>query len=89
MAFEKLLDRALKTNWTEEQISKFIGPYNGAYFTYSNDHLVRSNAASGGTVTALLMDMLTRIDKSALQAKKLFRREIIFELYLCKTLEAM
>jgi len=60
MAFEKLIDRLLKTKWSEEQISKFIGPYNGAYFTYSNDHLVRSNAASGGTVTALLMDMLDR-----------------------------
>ena len=60
MAFEKLIDRLLKTKWSEDQISKFIGPYNGSYFTYSKDHLVRSNAASGGTVTALLMDMLNR-----------------------------
>lgn len=60
MAFEKLLDRMLRTEWSEEQISKFIGSYNGSYFTYSTDHLVRSNAASGGTVTVLLMDMLDR-----------------------------
>lgn len=60
MAFEKLLDRVLKTNWSEEQIYKYIGSYNGAYFAHSNDHLVRSNAASGGTVTTLLMNMLKR-----------------------------
>ncbi len=60
MAFENLLDRLLKMDWSEEQIYKFIGPYNGSYFAYSKDHLIRSNASSGGTVTALLEDMLNR-----------------------------
>ena len=58
MAFENLLDKLLKTSWSEEQIEKFVGSFNGSYFAHSNDHLVRSNAASGGTVTALLESML-------------------------------
>jgi len=60
MAFENLLDKLLKTSWSEDQIAKFVGPFNGSYFTYSKDHLVRSNAASGGTVTTLLESMLNR-----------------------------
>jgi len=60
MALEDLIDKILKTNWSEEQINKFIGPYNGSFFTYSTDHLVRSNAASGGTVTSILEGLLNR-----------------------------
>jgi coenzyme F420-reducing hydrogenase beta subunit len=60
MALENLVDKILKTNWSEEQINKFIGPYNGSFFTYATDHLTRSNAASGGTVTAILEALLNR-----------------------------
>lgn len=60
MAIENLIDKLLKTNWTEEQIQKFIGTYNGSFFAYSTDHLVRSNAASGGAITAILESMLIR-----------------------------
>ena len=60
MALEKLIDRILKTNWSDEQINKFIGKYNGSFFTYATDHLTRSNAASGGTVTAILEGLLNR-----------------------------
>jgi len=60
MSLEDLIDKILKTDWSEEQISKFIGPYNGSFFAYSTDHLVRSNAASGGTVTAILEGLLNR-----------------------------
>lgn len=65
MTLEDLIDKILKTNWSEEQINKFIGPYNGSFFTYSTDHLVRSNAASGGTVTAILDGLLNRGDIDA------------------------
>ena len=60
MALDNLVDKILKTNWSEEQINKFIGPYNGSFFTYATDHLTRSNAASGGTVTAILEGLLNR-----------------------------
>lgn len=60
MTLDNLVDRVLKTNWSEEQINNFIGPYNGSFFTYATDHLTRSNAASGGTVTAILEGMLNR-----------------------------
>lgn len=60
MAIEKLVDRLLKTRWSDEQINKFIGSYNGSFFTYSKDHLIRTNAASGGTVTAILQGLLNR-----------------------------
>ncbi|MEL7626168.1 MAG: Coenzyme F420 hydrogenase/dehydrogenase, beta subunit C-terminal domain [Anaerolineaceae bacterium] len=60
MALEKWVDRILKTDWSEEQINKFIGPYNGSFFSYATDHLTRSNAASGGTVTAILDNLLNR-----------------------------
>jgi coenzyme F420-reducing hydrogenase beta subunit len=58
MSIENIIDKLLKTNWTKKQINKFVGPYNGSFFAYSTDHLVRSNAASGGVVTAILENLI-------------------------------
>lgn len=58
MALNNLVDKSLKTNWSKEQIYKFIGPHNGSFFTYATDHLTRNNAASGGTVTAILEGLI-------------------------------
>ena len=62
MAANALIDKLLRTNWTDEQIQDYIGHYESAYFAYAKDHLIRSNAASGGVVTGLLSDMLKNND---------------------------
>lgn len=53
-----LIDKLLKRNWTRMDIQKYIGHYEQCWFTYAQDEIMRSNAASGGTVTALLSHLL-------------------------------
>lgn len=59
MNLDTFIDHLAKHHWTDYEIKKYIGPYQGAYFGYSKDHMVRSNAASGGMATAILIDMLS------------------------------
>lgn len=56
----EFIDRLFKKNWTDEDISTFIGTYSATYFGYAKDHLIRSNAASGGVVTATLRYLLEK-----------------------------
>lgn len=52
------IDKILGRKWTQENIQKYIGTYRMCYFSYSNDIRIRENAASGGTVTAILQNEL-------------------------------
>lgn len=52
--FEKLF----KKKWTQEDLDKYIGCYQSAYLAHAADESVRNLAASGGVVSAILMDAL-------------------------------
>lgn len=54
----KIVDRVLKRKWTADSIEKYIGTYRSGWLMYANDEKIRGNAASGGTITALLSYML-------------------------------
>ena len=56
----KIIDRLLKEDFDDNQINKIFGPYEAAYFAYAQDETIRKNAASGGTVTAILWNLLLR-----------------------------
>ncbi|MFZ3070949.1 MAG: Coenzyme F420 hydrogenase/dehydrogenase, beta subunit C-terminal domain [Anaerolineaceae bacterium] len=58
MSINRAIDNALKTRWTGEQIQKYIGPCQASYFSYAKNRIIRSNAASGGTTTAILQYLL-------------------------------
>jgi coenzyme F420-reducing hydrogenase beta subunit len=91
MAFENLVDRILKTNWSQEQVNKFIGPHNGSFFTYATDHLTRSNAASGGTVTAVLKSLLDReeIDAALVCVSEVINGKVEANFKLARTHEEL
>jgi coenzyme F420-reducing hydrogenase beta subunit len=50
----------LKKNWTKEAIQKYVGAYRRCFFSYARDPSLRENAASGGSITAILADLLDR-----------------------------
>lgn len=45
-------------SFTPDQLRRYVGDYEGCYFTYAADDVVRANAASGGSVSALLIYLL-------------------------------
>jgi coenzyme F420-reducing hydrogenase beta subunit len=45
-------------NWTEDQIHKYLGNFQRCYFSYAQDEVLRSNAASGGSITALMQYLM-------------------------------
>lgn len=57
-----LVDRLGRKTWSDEQVSKYVGPHAGVYFSYATDARFRQRSASGGTTTALLADQLTHGD---------------------------
>lgn len=44
--------------WTGQEIEKYIGHYQHCYFTYAADAALRERAASGGSVSALMLHLL-------------------------------
>jgi len=62
MKASHILDRVLKRRWTDELIEKYLGRYEAGWLMYAADAKIRDNAASGGTITALL-DYLLKTGK--------------------------
>jgi coenzyme F420-reducing hydrogenase beta subunit len=56
----RVFSSALKKEWTDELVEKYVGKFEQCYFTYATDATIREQAASGGTITALLAYMLTQ-----------------------------
>ena len=55
----KRLRRAIwHKDFTPDQLRRYVDDYQGCYFTYAADEAVRANAASGGSVSALLITLL-------------------------------
>ena len=54
----QIVDQFLKRHWTDSLIKKYMGEYASSWLIYASDEGIRKNAASGGTITALLAYML-------------------------------
>lgn len=52
------IDTILRRKISGEQLEAYIGPFSGGYLTHAVNAEVREKAASGGTVTALLIHLL-------------------------------
>ena len=53
-------DHIGRRKWTAEDVRKYVGDFRHVYFTYAADSALRKDAASGGSVTALLIHLLDR-----------------------------
>lgn len=51
----KYIDRLVKKNWSDDQISNYIGDFKHCYLTYASCTSIRQKAASGGTTSAMLI----------------------------------
>lgn len=54
----KLLHKLLQKKWTDEDVSRMVGKFQGAYLSYATDDAIRLGGASGGAVTAMLDALL-------------------------------
>lgn len=51
-------DKIWHRHFSEEEINKYVGYYEGCYYTYAADDALRQRSASGGSVSALLVHLL-------------------------------
>lgn len=58
LVLNRLLGRLLKKKWTEDHVRRYIGSLEQTYLAYASDGAVREKAASGGVVSALLLQGL-------------------------------
>jgi len=58
MAGGKAIDAALKKRWSDAALAAYVGETGAAYLAYAADDAVRAEAASGGAVSAMLLDLL-------------------------------
>ena len=54
-SFGRFVDKISKKKWSINDISKYVGTYNGSYLGYAVDPKLRQYAASGGSTTAILL----------------------------------
>ena len=52
------VDRVLQKKWPLSKIEKYVGNVTDAWLTYSTDEEIQQKAASGGTITGLLLHLL-------------------------------
>jgi coenzyme F420-reducing hydrogenase beta subunit len=55
---KRFIESIWTKSWSPEEIDKFVGSYKKVYFSYAADERFRARAASGGSVTALLAQLL-------------------------------
>lgn len=55
---QRLKNKVWLKNWSTDQLNAYIGTYEKCYFTYAADDTLRQRAASGGSVSALLVYLL-------------------------------
>jgi len=55
---KRLRDAIWHKDFSADQLRRYVGEYQKCYFTYAGDESLRANAASGGSVSALLVYLL-------------------------------
>ena len=58
MGFGKIVESILHKGFSDQEIKKFIGEHVNSYLAYAGSEGTRKNAASGGVVSAILIDLL-------------------------------
>ena len=73
--------------WTDEQVRKYVGEYRSVYFTYAADEEIRTRAASGGSVSALLVSLLEKgeIDGAVVLESRVERGRVVPRFVLART----
>ena len=58
MLLRKLVNMIDTRSWSDDYLTQAVGSYESAYFSYAGDPALRANAASGGSVSAVLVHLL-------------------------------
>ncbi len=83
----KAIDRVLLKHWSDEELDRYMGHVNGAWLTYADSADTRSQAASGGTTSALLIHLLKtgRIDGALVCGIRLANGRVRAHLFVAKS----
>ncbi len=83
----RLADRLFKRHWTPERLQKYLGQVRSAWLAYAQDEAIRRNAASGGTITALLAHLLEigQIDGALVMTSSVSGNEVKAEYRIATT----
>lgn len=76
-------------NWTNEEIQRYLGEEHGCWLSHSTDEQVRDGAASGGTTSQLLVNLLEQklVDGALVWRLKCGEAEPVVEPYIATTRE--
>jgi coenzyme F420 hydrogenase subunit beta len=87
--FYNAFARILRKEWSPDLIQKYVGDYHQCYFTYATDEVFRKNAASGGSITALLAYLLQsgRIDGALVCRTRIENNSVTPEFFIARTVE--
>jgi coenzyme F420 hydrogenase subunit beta len=81
--------RVLRKQWTKDMVEKYIGIYLQCYFTYATDAALRKNAASGGSITAMLAYLLQtkQIDGAVVCRTRVENNKAVPEFFIAHTVD--
>jgi len=87
----RFADRLFKRRWTPERIQKYLGEVRSAWLAYAQDEEIRGNAASGGTITAVLAHLLEsrQIDGALVLTSTVTGNEVKAEYRIATTREEL
>ena len=52
----------MEKRWNTDKVRKYIGSFESSWFAYATSEHLRTNAASGGVITALLLNLINKGD---------------------------
>jgi coenzyme F420 hydrogenase subunit beta len=89
--FDGVFGKVLRKQWPPEKVELYVGKYRQSYQTYAADESIRSNAASGGSVTALLAFLLQngQIDGALVCRTRVEENKVRAEFFIAKTVEEL
>ena len=88
---DDVFGKVLKKQWPPEKVEQYVGKYRQTYLSYATDESFRTNAASGGSVTALLAYLLQtgQIDGALVCRTRVEENKVRAEFFIAKTVEEL
>ena len=91
MSLGNVIEKVLNKNFSEEVALKYVGNYQGAFLSYVQWKNIREKAASGGVVSALLIDSLENniIDGALVCKTEVIDHKVRAKFFIAETKEAI
>jgi coenzyme F420 hydrogenase subunit beta len=84
---KRFIESIWTKSWSPDEVEKYVGHYERVYFSYAAKERFRNRAASGGSVTALLADLLQqdKIDGALVLGTVVDDNQVVPKFYIART----